>query len=53
MSLTNQAFTSFLCNFQDFTFGAVLNYSEKMVSHNDSSLLAMQGRLFYATLGLT
>jgi len=51
MSLLHQAVPSFLSNFQDFTFGEVLNYSEKMVSHNDSSLLPIEWSLFYATLG--
>ena len=50
MSIANQAFPRFLSNFQEFTFGEVLNYSEKMVSHNDSKLLPIQWCLFYATL---
>jgi hypothetical protein len=50
MSSANKAFPDFLSNVLEFTFGEVLNYSEKMVSHNDSNRLPLQWCLFYATL---
>jgi len=46
MSIANQAFPGFLSNFLEFTFGEVLNYSKKMVFHNDSTRLPIQWCLF-------
>ena len=53
MSFANQAFPIFLSNVLEFTFGEVLNYSEKMGFHNDSKHLPIQWCLFYAALRQT